>query len=191
MPLVRLIVVVVLLATACGGSDEGADSSPEFHSLSVDDADLGLRLETVSISSDHVDDFHRHYGTAREIDTTDGFTATDGDGYVLQLAATAGGVNTTDGVVTESIGLAWERAPFTGIVVNAATSVIADDPAEFETHAILGAGDCRTLSAWDLWHLDPAPDPMIGRIEILQPTTATLATTIVIDSANCPSAPES
>ena len=187
MPLVRLIVVVVLVATACDGTDEGADPwPPQFHSLSVDDADLGLRLETVSINSDHVDVFHREYRTAREIDTTDGFTATDGTGYVLQLAGTAHGINPTGGVVTESIALAWERAPFTGMVVNAATSVIADGPAEFETHAVLGTGDCRTLTAWDLWQLDPAPDPMIGRIEILQPTTATLATTIVIDSANCP-----
>ncbi len=172
----------LLLGAACGGTTESA----EFHSLSVDDAAFSFRLGSVSISAEHANEFHRQYGNARETMSLGGFVATENPGHLLQRGDAAGGANSTSTASTGSTTLRWDHAPFSGTVVESDTTVIAAAPPGYEAITVLARESCFTLSTWDLWKLEPAPAQMLGTIEILEPTTATLVTTIVIESSICP-----
>ena len=89
--------------------------------------------------------------------------------------------------VSRSATLTWDREPFAGLIVESATSfAAADGSAQYDVTLELGSAGCLTVAAWDLWQLEPAPARMLGQIEIVEPTTATLVTTIVIESSICP-----
>jgi len=181
--LVRIIgTLLAVLAVSCGGSS--ADVI-EFHSLSIDDAALTLRLGSVSVSSEHTSEFHRQYGNARQVTSTAGFVAIDDPGHVLQRGDTAGGVNRTATASTGTTNLSWDRAPFSGIDVRSDISVGATEPAEYAAITVVPRDSCFTLTTWDLWELNPAPAQMLGPIEISEPTTAILVTTVVIESSIC------
>lgn len=173
-------------AAACGGGQVSEAPGQQFHSLSVDDADFNLRLESVSIGADYAQEFHSQYAAARAIKSTYGFVATDGPGYVLQRGASTGAINPADSASTGSTTLEWERAPFEGILVRSDSSMLAAESAAYEVGTDLDAPGCVTVTSWDLWKLEPAPDQMLGQIELRQPTTATLETTIIIESEGCP-----
>ena len=181
MSLLRIIAVALaLVATACGGTG----GNQQFVQLSVDDSELGIQLESVAISSDDAVEFHQQYGRARKVTNTRGPVAAE-PGFVMRLAGKVVSAGQAGDGATESTELAWDRAPFEGIAVTAETSVIADEPAEAVSHGGGGPDGCITLTAWDVWNLEPTPDPIFGEVAIVVPTTATLVTTIVIESTIC------
>ena len=154
--------------------------------MSVDDTAFTISLGSVSISSKHTNEFHREYATARNVTSTAGYVAIADPGHVLQRGDTAGGINTTATASTASTTLRWDRAAFNGTDVQSDTSMVATAPAEYQAITVVARDSCFSLTTWDLWKLDPAPARMLGRIEIVEPTTATLVTTIVVESSTCP-----